>query len=83
MSCRDSDCYEFKIKVRMQKRWVPHFLSMLKTMQLYGSWGCSRMLSFYSDGDGDFRPTFKWLVTLPSDAKPVRELDGHKTWDAG
>lgn len=80
---RDDQCDEFTIRVRMKKRWTPHFLAMLKTMQQYGSWGCSRMLSFYADGDGDFRPKFEWPKNLNSDGKPVKDDRGNRTWDAG
>jgi hypothetical protein len=74
---------EFSIQCTMRKRWVPHFLAMLKYMQQLGGLGSSRMVSFYSDGDGDFRPKFIWENTLPSDATPIKNDDGHKTYDAG
>jgi hypothetical protein len=49
---------KFTIEVDMKDRWVEHFISMLKRMELMGSWGSSRILGFYADGDGDFRPKF-------------------------
>ena len=49
----------FNIKVTMKERWVDHFCSMLKHMEDYGKRGCSRVIAFYSDGDGDFHPTFR------------------------
>ena len=73
----------FTIECTMRERWVPHFLSMLKYMQQLGGLGGSRTVSFYSDGDGDFRPKFKWNEELPSDAKPKKDVDGDRTYDAG
>lgn len=74
---------EFTIKVTMRSRWVPHFLAMLQYMQRLGGLGSSRIVGFFSDGDGDFRPMFEWDDTLPSDADPVKDDDGHRTYDAG
>jgi len=50
---------EFTIKCEMKKRWAKQFLSMLKYMQQLGSMGSSREITFYADGDGDFRPQFE------------------------
>lgn len=77
------DVTEFTIKCRMKTRWVPHFLSMLKYMQFLGSAGSSRLVSFYADGDGDFHPKFEWDEKLTSDARPVKDVDGNRTYDAG
>ena len=74
---------EFTIHCKMKTRWVAHFLAMLKYMQQLGNLGGSRTVSFYSDGDGDFRPTFSWSSTLPSDAAPRKDDDGNKFFDAG
>ena len=79
----ENDCTQFTIKVRMKTRWVSHFLAMLKHMQSLGILGSSRMVSFYSDGDGDFRPKFEWDEKLPSDAKPIKDVKGDRTYDAG
>ena len=49
----------FNIKVTMNKRWVDHFCSMLKRMEIDGSLGHSEPIAFYSDGDGDYRPKFE------------------------
>ena len=74
---------KFKIKVEMKDRWVPHFLAMLKYMEQLGSLGGSREVSLYSDGDGDFRPKFKWKRSLPSKAKPIKDDHGDRLYDAG
>ena len=74
---------KFTIEVEMEDRWVPHFLSMLKYMQRLGGIGSSREVTFYSDGDGDFRPKFQWNVCLPSDAEPINDDDGNRFYDAG
>ena len=67
----------------MKERWIPHFLSMLKYMQYLGHVGGSRKVALYSDGDGDFRPNFKWDEKLPSEVKPVKEDGGDRLYDAG
>lgn len=77
------DTTKFTIECEMKTRWVPHFLAMLKYMQQLGSLGGSRTVSFYSDGDGDFRPKFTWPSDLPSDAAPIKDNDGDTTYDAG
>lgn len=48
------------IKAKMNERWVNDFLSMLKYMEHCGKIGHSSVVGFYSDGDGDFRPTFEF-----------------------
>ena len=73
---------EFTIKCKMRKRWVPHFYAMLKQMERYGSLGCSRNLSFYSDGDGDFRPKFDIDIDV-EEAEPRHNVDGACFYDAG
>ena len=72
---------EFTIKCKMNERWIPHFLAMLKYMQQLGSLGGSRWVKFYADGDGDFRPKFEWDDSLPSDAKPIKDVDGDRSYD--
>lgn len=68
------------IEVEMGDRWVPQFLGMLRYMERMGQVGSSRMLRFYADGDGDFRPRFTWTGAPGiSPAAPLDEL----TWDAG
>ncbi len=74
---------KFVIYVEMQDRWVPHFLSMLKYMQQLGGMGSSREVGIYSDGDGDFRPKFKWSDELSCDKEPVKDDHGNRLYDAG
>lgn len=73
----------FSLKCTMKSRWVPHFLSMLKYMQTLGGLGSSRVVSFMSDGDGDFRPRFEFDKELSSDAEPVKDVAGNRHYDAG
>jgi hypothetical protein len=73
----------FIIEVEMKDRWVPHFLGMLRYMQVLGSIGGSRMVSFLSDGDGDFRPKFNWDSELPVSVEGIRDDNGNRTFDAG
>jgi hypothetical protein len=77
------DCTEFNIKVTMKDRWIPHFLAMLKYMEQLGNAGSSRTVSFFADGDGDFRPKFEWENELSSNAEPVRDRYGERFYDAG
>lgn len=74
---------KFTIKCEMKSRWVPHFLAMLKYMEQLGNIGGSRQVCIYSDGDGDFRPKFTWDKSLPQDAEPIVDDNGHKLYDAG
>jgi len=67
----------------MKARWVPHFLAMLKYMQFLGNIGSSRKVSLYADGDGDFRPKFKWSPALDCSKKPVQDINGDRLYDAG
>jgi hypothetical protein len=53
-------------------------------MQQLGGLGSSRKISFYSDGDGDYRPKFEWdEKTLDSSAKPIEDNKGDRLYDAG
>lgn len=73
---------EFTIKVKMQDRWIPHFLSMLQYMQHLGAMGSSREITFFSDGDGDFRPRFEWNIESEI-AEPLNDTNGKRYYDAG
>lgn len=74
---------DFVIKCSMRRRWIPHFLGMLRYMQHLGNWGSSREVTIYSDGDGDFRPKFEWDDSLPENGEPIKDDDGHRVYDAG
>lgn len=60
----------FTITATMPEDWADYFCSFLKKMQVYGAIGHSGVLSFYADGDGDFRPKFEieheWNHVEPS-----------------
>ena len=70
----------------MKDRWVPHFLGMLQYMEQLGGLGGSRKVTFYSDGDGDFRPKFS-VDDIPIKeteyAEGVIDGEGNKFFDAG
>ncbi len=74
---------KFTIKCEMKDRWIPHFLAMLRYMEYLGNIGSSRKVAIYSDGDGDFRPKFKWHSSLLSEAKPIEDKNGDRVYDAG
>lgn len=70
------------ITYRMKRRWLPHFIAMLKTMQSFGNAGHSGHVAFYADGDGDFRPKFNFYVgTTPVEelSEPLAEVRPKKT----
>jgi hypothetical protein len=78
----------FYIKVNMQKRWVPHFLAMLHEMEVLGGQGSSRYVTLFADGDGDFRPHFKFKDIKYKnkgykDVKPHVSDRGDTYFDAG
>ena len=50
----------FNVKCTMPKVWASHFQSFLKEMERYGQLGHSGQISFMADGDGNFRPKFKF-----------------------
>lgn len=77
------DCLEFNIKVTMPVRWVPCFLGMLNKIQVLGSWGASRQVILYADGDGDLQCEFDWDSDLPQIAKGDELKDGSWLFDAG
>ena len=79
----DGEYTEFTIKATMRSRWVPHFLAMLQYMQKLGSWGSSREVGLFADGDGDFRPKFEWDPALRSDAEPRMDRGGNRVYDPG
>ena len=55
----NADTVTFTLKCTMRKEWKGPFIDMLKRMQYLGGIGSSRMLAFYSDGDGSFNPIFE------------------------
>ena len=78
------DVVEFTINVTMQRRWTREFLSMLRFMEHLGNLGGSRFVAIYSDGDGDFRPKFKWPENIPdtTTALVTKEIEAI-VFDAG
>lgn len=73
---------KFTVTVEMQTRWIPHFMSMLKYMETLGSIGSSREVTFYADGDGDFRPKFSTKYKYDKQ-NPIKDDNGHRLYDAG
>ena len=52
------DDVTFTITCTMRRRWAEQFLGMLKWFERLGGVGASREVTFFADGDGDFRPVF-------------------------
>lgn len=87
MDDTDNEIITFSIKCTMKRRWAKQFLGMLKYMQQLGSMGSSREVSFFADGDGDYRPRFVFSKEAPEPAdgtcpNDLRD-DGTRHWDAG
>jgi hypothetical protein len=55
---------------------------LLKYIEYLGNVGGSRMISLYSDGDGDFRPKFIFNDKLKCKEKPIKDENGNRTYDA-
>lgn len=49
---------KFTIECEIPERWVNDFCSFIKYLEFCGNIGHSASVSFYADGDGDFRPQF-------------------------
>lgn len=73
---------KFIIECEMEERWIPYFMSMLKTMESYGNIGSSRKVGIYSDGDGDFRPKFNTDIKYEKKS-PIKNDNGNVIFDAG
>lgn len=83
---RDNETITFIVTCSMKRRWAAQFLGMLSYMQKLGSWGSSRDVSFFADGDGDYRPRFQFVgeVPEPNEGREVGNKDsGNRHWDAG
>ena len=81
-----NDEVNFTINITMNRRWIDDFCSMLKWMENCGKAGHSSFIGFYSDGDGDFRPTFDIGIDFnKKDGIPEKEILSKPEimWDAG
>ena len=76
----DGNMITFNIKCTMKKRWLNQFCSFLRRMERNGQQGHSEIISFMSDGDGDFRPTFD--IDCKYDFEQPRNPDKN-LYDAG
>lgn len=59
LRAKPEDNVTVDLKITVRKRWVPHLLGFFHRMEELGNIGSSRMIGFYADGDGDFRPSFE------------------------
>ncbi len=71
----------FTVECKIEERWIPHFMSMLKEMERLGDRGSTRVVGIVSDGDGDFRPKFN--VDFEFDKKSPTHRVGSHIYDAG
>lgn len=51
---------KFTVECEMEERWADRFCSFLTHLATNGAYRRSEIVGFYSDGDGDFRPKFKF-----------------------
>ena len=51
---------DFTIKCSMTDRWIPYFIAFLKRIEADGEIGQSELIGFSVNGEGDFRPKFKF-----------------------
>lgn len=81
-----ADIKNFTIQVSMNERWVDDFCSFLKYMEHCGRIGHSSLVSFFADGDGDFRPEFQFDICYNTkEGIPGNKLASlpEFMWDAG
>lgn len=76
---------EFTIQCKMEERWIPHFLSMLREIEYNGNVGHSGGVAFFADGDGDCR--FRFSADIDYERQEPREISPSITfgvmYDAG
>ena len=80
---KKSENVKFTVECEMPERWTPHFLSMLRYMQQLGVDKQARIISIYSDGADEFKPIFKWDISLKDVADPIQDENGDRLYDAG
>ena len=73
----------FTVTCTMKRRWAEQFIGMLDCMRRLGSMGSSRTVKFYADGDGDYRPRFRYLAPCHPAQPRVVEPNGDIFFDAG
>ena len=74
---------KFTIECEMEERWINYFLSFLKELEYNGKIGHSELVGFFSDGDGDFRPTFKTDIDYTKTKSLISVSKEIKFFDAG
>ena len=74
-----SDLVKFKLEITMPKRWIKKFIQMLDCMRWTGRVGSSRLIAFYADGDGDFRP-FDFKINGKEFESKIKWSEHDKTW---
>jgi len=83
MNISDNETITFTVNCTMTRRWASQFIGMITYMQQLGGNGSSRNVTFYADGDGDYRPKFTWDDQSINIAKPVTYKSGDTFFDAG
>lgn len=79
-----NDIVEFNVSCTMKKRWANQFIAFLECLESYGRNGCSRVVAFYADGDGDFKPRFSTDLVGVDPVEPKKTKDGgYDLFDAG
>ena len=73
----------FTITCTMNEKWIPHFLGVLRRMQILGEIGSSRNITLFSAGAGDFKPKFEWNTELPIPSSPTKQSGGDTIFNVG
>lgn len=55
MSMKMSEQVKFNLEITIPEKWLYKFMQMLDCMRWCSKVGASRAVSFYADGDGDFK----------------------------
>jgi len=76
----NDDFEEFNLKIKMRKRWIPTFLTMLKYMEYLGDVGSSRKVGIFVDGDGDFQMKVETDIEFEK-VKPKKSEYGNNFYD--
>ena len=56
---------EMLVKMQVTPAQALALQAMFKHWNLLAGWGCSRMIGFYVDGDGNFKPECKMTFSDP------------------
>ena len=71
---------KFNLEITIPTQYVNKFLQMLDCMRWCGKVGASRVVAFYADGDGNFRP-FDFKIDGKEIKSDINWCDFDKDWN--